>query len=141
MATIEEELKMIKTAHGRLFNQFKQLENDINSLIVDLNLSNINMSTKIKELQQQIDSYQIPSKPIEQFKNNCCYSSTITEIVSTQEVKWDNKDFLDLDVKLIGRPEQIFKIFISKKNSVEVGNKIRFTFNEEHNKLSKIKVI
>ena len=139
MATIEEELQMIKTAHSRLFNQFKQLENDFNSLIVDANLSNINLNKKIKDLQEEIVNITIPPQPKESFKEGSSYTGEILEIVTVEPTEWKNKSFLNIELKLVGRSE-LYKIFVLKENKPSVGNKIRFTYQLE-DKLIQIKVI
>jgi hypothetical protein len=139
MATIEEELQMVKTAHSRLFNQLKQLESDFNSLIVDSNLSNINLSNKIKQLQEQIDSIDVVPQPKENFKEGSNYTAIISEFVTIQETQWKNKDFLNIELKLVGRNE-LYKIFVLKGSKPRVGDKIRFTYQPE-DKLYQIKVI
>ena len=140
MATIEEELKMVKTAHSRLFNQFKQLESDFNSLIVDANISNINMSAKIKELQEQIDNFILPPQPKESFKDGSSYTGEILEIVTTEPTEWKNKSFYNLEVKLVGRDE-LYKIFVLKENKPRPGSRIRFTYQLQDNKLCGIKIL
>lgn len=139
MATIEEELQMVKTAHSRLFNQLKQLESDFNSLIVDANLSNINMTNKIKELQEQIDNFILPPQPKENFKEGSSYTGEILEIVTVEPTEWKNKSFLNIELKLVGRSE-LYKIFVLKENKPRPGNRIRFTYQLE-DKLYQIKVL
>ena len=139
MTIIEKDLEMVKTAHGRLYNQFKQLENDFNSLIVESNLSNINLNNKIKELQEVINNITITPQPKENFKEGSSYTGIISEIITIEETKWKNKDFLNLEIKLVGR-EELFKIFIIKENKLNTGNKIRFTYQLE-NKLYQVKVL
>lgn len=140
MATIEEELQMVKTAHSRLFNQLKQLESDFNSLIVDANLSNINLTNKIKELQEQIDNFILPPQPKEIFKDASNYTSIIEDIVTIEETIWNNNIYLNMEVKLIGK-EELYKIFVLKGNKPYTGNKIRFTYDATDNKLKKLKVL
>lgn len=139
MATIEEELQMVKTAHSRLFNQLKQLESDFNSLIVESNISNINLTNKIKQLQEQIDDISFPPQPKETFKQGCNYTGVISEFVMVQETQWKNKDFLNIELKLVGRNE-LYKIFVLKGSKPRVGDKIKFTYQPE-DKLYQIKVI
>ena len=139
MATIEEELQMVKTAHSRLFNQLKQLENDFNSLIVDANQNNISLNNKIKLLQEKLDDITIPTQPKESFKIGSSYTGVISEIVTVEETEWKNKSFLNIELKLIGR-EELFKVFVLKGNKPSNGNKIRFTYELE-DKLYQIKVI
>ncbi len=140
MATIEEELKMVKTAHSRLFNQFKQLENDFNSLIVDANMSTVNISNKIKDLQQQIDNFILPPQSKENFKDGSSYTGEILEIVTIEPTEWKNKSFYNLEVKLVGRDE-LYKVFVLKENKPRPGNRIRFTYQLQDNKLSGLKVL
>jgi hypothetical protein len=139
MATIEEELKMVKTAHSRLFNQLKQLESDFNSLIVDANLSNINMTNKIKELQKQIDNFILPPQPKENFKEGSSYTAEILELVTIEPTEWKNKSFLNIELKLVGRDE-LYKIFVLKENKPRPGNRIRFTYQLE-DKLYQVKIL
>jgi hypothetical protein len=140
MATVEEELQMVKTAHARLFNQFKQLENDLNSLIVEANKNNTNFASAIKELQKQFDNLTIPPQPKEIFKDASNYTSTIEDIVTIEETSWNNNLYLNMEVKLIGK-EELYKIFVLKGNKPNTGNKIRFTFDATDNKLKKLKVL
>jgi len=140
MATIEEELQMVKTAHARLFNQLKQLESDFNSLIVELNQNNINHCNMVKLLQQQIDNITIPPQPKEIFKDGCNYTSTIEEIITVEETLWNKNTCLNMEVKLISRDE-LYKVFVLKGNKPNIGNKIRFTFDATDNKLKKLKVL
>ena len=140
MATVEEELQMVKTAHGRLFNQLKQLENDFNSLIVDANQTNITLTNKIRVLQEQIDNITIPPQPKEVFKDGNNYTSTIEEIITIEETIWDKKPCLNMEVKLVGRDE-LYKVFVLKGNKPDAGSKIRFTFDAADNKLKKLKVL
>lgn len=139
MATIEEELQMVKTAHSRLFNQLKQLENDFNSLIVDANQNNISLNNKIKLLQEKLDGITIPTQPKENLKRGSSYTGVISEIVTFEETEWKNKKWLNMELKLVGR-EELFKVFILKGNKPSTGNKIRFTYQEE-DKLYSMKVI
>jgi len=131
---------MLKNAHSRLFNQFKQLENDFNSLIVETNRSNIHYSAIIKLLQEQIEDIVIPSQPKETFKDGSNYTSTIEEIITIEETIWDKKTCLNMEVKLVDR-EELFKVFVMKGNKPNAGNKIRFTFDAADNKLKKLKVL
>jgi hypothetical protein len=140
MATVEEELQMVKTAHSRLFNQLKQLENDFNSLIVETNRSNVHYSSIIKLLQEQIDNITIPPQPKEVFKDGNNYTSTIEEIITIEETIWDKKTCLNMEVKLVDRDE-LYKVFVLKGNKPDAGCKIRFTFDATDNKLKKLKVL
>lgn len=139
MATIEEELQMVKTAHSRLFNQLKQLENDFNSLIVDANQNNISLNNKIKLLQEKIDGITIPTQLKENFKEGSSYTGVISEIVTVEQTEWKKKSFLNIELKLVGR-EELFKVFVLEENKPSNGNKIRFTYQLE-DKLYQIKVI
>jgi hypothetical protein len=139
MSTIEEEIQMIKTAHSRLFNQLKQLESDFNSLIVESNITNINLGNKIKELQEQLDNVTIVPKPMESFKEGSSYTGIISEIITIEQTEWKGKTFLNIELTLFGRQE-IYKIFVLKGNKPSVGNRIRFTYQLE-NKLYQIKVL
>ena len=139
MATIEEELQMVKTAHSRLFNQLKQLESDFNSLIVDSNQSNINLGNKIKELQEQLNNVNIVPKPMESFKEGSSYTGIISEIITIEQTEWKGKSFFNIELTLFGR-EEIYKIFILKENKPSAGNRIRFTYQLE-NKLYQVKIL
>lgn len=141
MATIEEELQMVKTAHSRLFNQLKQLESDFNSLIVDSNQTNINLGNKIKELQEQIveiSNTQTP-KVKQPFVIDNTYRETISAVLSTNQVEWNNGQYVNYEIKLKDR-EEIYTAFISLKYRLVPGFIIKFTYND-NGKLKNIKII
>jgi hypothetical protein len=140
MATIEEELQMVKTAHARLFNQLKQVESDLNSLTKDTDQNTFNFASAILELQKQFNSITIPPQPKEIFKDGFNYTSTIEEIITVEETLWNKNICLNMEVKLIGRDE-LYKVFVLKGNKPNIGNKIRFTFDATDNKLKKLKVL
>jgi hypothetical protein len=141
MATIEEEIQMIKTAHSRLFNQLKQLESDFNSLIVDSNLCNTNIANSIKDLQEQLvelRNTQPPKvKPALIIDN--VYRERISEIISGNKVEWNNGQYMNYEIKLKDR-EEIFNAFISIKYRLVPGFIIKFTYSD-NSKLKNIRII
>jgi len=139
MATIEEELKMIKTAHARLFNQFNQLSNDYEKLVKIVG-DNYNHFQSINTIMWKEIELKKPAQPKEVFKDANNYTSTIENIVTIEETNWNNNVYLNMEVKLIGR-EELYKVFVLKGNKPDTGNKIRFTFDATDNKLKKLKVL
>ena len=139
MKTLEEEIKLLKTAHQRLFNQYQELIKDYEKLskLVIQNNDFIN--------QVDIENYQfrnkiLKSQPKESFKDGQYYSEIIDDIISIEQVQWNGKEFLNMEVKLIDRNE-LFKAFVQKGNQPKVGDKIKFTYIITDNKLSKLKVV
>jgi ribosomal protein L16 Arg81 hydroxylase len=138
MATIEEEVKLLKTAHGRLFNQYKQLENDFNSFIVDSNQLNIKLNERLKDLQEIINNFTIPSQPKEAFKDGQFYIAVVEELVLEEKKDWNNGKWLKLLIKLKER-EELFNAFILEGNKPKPGSIVLFTYKADENKLNKLK--
>jgi hypothetical protein len=137
--TIEERLTQLEKAHSRLHNQYQNLQKDFNGLeeFVHNVLYSI-MKDNCKSIRELKD-YQ----PKEKFIDGNTYLETIEELISIKEVKWDNKEFLDAEVKFVARPE-IYKIFVLKSKAPHIkgfnGAKASFKYDASTNKLTKLTI-
>jgi hypothetical protein len=137
--TIEEKLYQLEKAHSRLFNMYQNLLGDFEKL--KLNLTNIinDDSIKIKSLEQIVEELK-STQPKLPFVDGNTYQDVIEEIVDTNKINWNNKNCVQLEVKLKGR-EELYTVFVLEKNAPKVNNRIRFIYSSEDNKLSKLKVL
>lgn len=125
MKTIEEELKMIKTAHSRLLNQYKELEKVVKVY-----------STKLNVLDEYVQEQLIELNNIKQVNNKyplvagSRYMEEIVEIISTNEVEWQGNPYNNYEVKLKDR-EELYTIFISTKYKLEPKLMIKFYYSGE----------
>jgi predicted nuclease with TOPRIM domain len=139
MKTIEEEIKLLKTAHQRLFNQYQELNKNYD----DLKERFIILNNYIQEVDKENYEFRIKlikSTPKESFKDGKNYSDIVDEIISSEIVQWNSKQFINMELKLVDRNE-LFKAFVPKGNEPKVGNKVKFTYIITDNKLSKLKVL
>jgi len=90
-----------------------------------------------KELCELIEQV---SQQKERFQHNLMYVEIVEDIVTSKETEWEGKIFNNMLVKLIGKNE-IYKIFVQDNNSPNIGNKIKFLFNADENKLSQLKIV
>jgi hypothetical protein len=134
MITIEEELKMIKTAHSRLLNQYKELEKLVKII-----------SGKHNELEEYVQKQFIelsntqPPKVKSSFIIDNIYREQISEIVSSNQVEWQGGQYVSYEIKLKDR-EEIFTCFISLKYRLMVGFTIKFTYDGT-GKLKQLKIL
>jgi hypothetical protein len=68
------------------------------------------------------------------------YVEIVEDIVTSKETEWDGKIFNNMLVKLVDKDE-IYKVFVQDVNTPNIGNKIKFLFNADENKLSQLKII
>ena len=133
MKTVEEELKMLKTAHSRLLNQYKELEKYINVVSNKL----INLDEYVQKEFIQLNN----TRPV--FVKNPLlvgsrYIECISEIISTNEVQWQGSPYNNYEIKLKDR-EELYTVFISSKYKLEPKLMIKFFYSGE-GKLSGIKL-
>ena len=76
----------------------------------------------------------------ERFQHNLMYLEVVEDIITCTETEWDNKTFNNMLVKLVGKDE-VYKVFVQTSNAPVIGSKIKFTFNADENKLSKLKIV
>jgi hypothetical protein len=69
------------------------------------------------------------------------YIEVIEEIITNKETEWEGKQFTNMLVRIAGRPDEVYKIFVSVANAPSVGDSINFIFNADENKLSKLRII
>ena len=124
--TIEERLTQLEKAHSRLFNQYQNLIKDFEDLKRFTNQIDLDLYESIKELKSRLDDLG-DTQPKQPFVNGNRYQDVIEEIVSTKKVGWNNKIFLESEIKLKKRPE-LYKIFVLEKNQPETNDKISFIF-------------
>jgi hypothetical protein len=77
----------------------------------------------------------------ERFQHNLLYVEVIEEIITNEGTEWEGKQFNNMLVRLVGRPDEVYKIFVSAANTPAVGDSVNFIFNADDNKLSKLRII
>lgn len=92
----------------------------------------------IAELQERVE--QLTQRK-ERFKHNLMYVEVIEQIITNEGTEWDGKQFNNMLVRIAGRPDEVYKIFVSVANTPAVGDSVNFIFNEDENKLSKLRII
>ncbi len=97
----------------------------------------IDLYNRFSDLQKQIEQL---TQQKERFQHNLMYVEVIEDIITNSETEWDNKTFNNMLVKLVGKDE-VYKVFVSKSNAPVIGSRIKFIFNADENKLSKLKLI
>lgn len=134
MATIEEELKMVKTAHSRLLNQHKELEKIVLNLLQDQK----ELNKYVQEQMIEMSNTQ-PPKVKTQFVIGNRYREKIFKIISSKQVEWQGSQYVSYVIKLNER-EEIYTAFISIKYNLLPGFMIDFTYEGE-GKLRSIKIM
>jgi hypothetical protein len=122
MEKIEQELKTIKVAHSRLLNQYKELEKKLVTLMTDQ-----------KELEKYVQQQLIemnntqPPKVKYSLQPDNIYKEEISEIISSNEVEWNNGKYVNYEIKLKDR-EEIYKAFVGIKYRLLSGFIIKFNY-------------
>lgn len=132
MKPLEEEIQMIKTAHSRLLNQYKDLEKQLNLLKskhTDLE------QVVLEQLLSSIKNDEPVYKPSLIAGNR--YVEEISEIISIEKKEWNGGQFINYELKFKDRQE-IYTAFISIKYVLEPKMKIKFFYAGE-GKLSNVK--
>ena len=135
MENLLDELKMVKVAHSRLLNQYKDLDKKLNSL------TNNHRELERYVQEQLVELVKSHSKVTKQpFVNDNIYIETISEIISnSDEIEWNNGKYINYEIKLKDR-EELFTAFVSLKYRLLVGFTIKFTY-VGNGKLSKIRIL
>ena len=134
MATIEEELKMVKTAHSRLLNQHKELE----KVVMDLINTQKELNQYVQEQLIEMSNTQPPKVKIPFVIDNI-YREQISEIISTNQVEWQGGQYVSYEIKFNDRQE-IYTCFISLKYRLLSGFTIRFTY-DGNGKLKQLRIL
>ena len=134
MATIEEELKMVKTAHSRLLNQHKELEKIVLNLLQDQE----ELNKYVQEQMIEMNNTQPPKVKNPLVVDNL-YREQISEIISTNQVEWQGSQYVSYEIKLKDR-EEIYTCFISLKYRLMSGFTIRFTY-DGNGKLKQLRIL
>ena len=134
MSTVEEELKMVKTAHSRLLNQHKELEKIVLNLLQDQK----ELNKYVQEQMIEMSNIQ-PPKVNNQFILGNRYREKIVEIISSKQVEWQGSQYVSYVIRLNKR-EEIYTAFISLKYNLLPGFMIDFTYEGE-GKLKSIKIM
>jgi hypothetical protein len=69
------------------------------------------------------------------------YIEVIEEIITNVVTEWEGKQFTNMLVRIAGRTDEVYKIFVSVANAPSVGDSVNFIFNADDNKLSKLRII
>lgn len=133
MKTVEEELKMIKTAHSRLLNQYKELEKVVKLYSTKLNVLDEYVQEQLIELNNNKKTAVKYTLVV-----GSRYMEEISEIISTNEVEWQGSTYNNYEVKLKDR-EELYTIFISTKYKLEPKLTIKFFYSGE-GKLSGVRL-
>jgi hypothetical protein len=134
MATIEEELKMVKTAHSRLLNQHKELD----KLVIKICESQHKFEQYVHEQLIELNNTQ-PPKVKNQLQIGNRYREKIVQVISSKQVEWQGSQYVNYVIKLNER-EEIYTAFISLKYNLLAGFLIDFTYDGD-GKLRSIKIL
>jgi hypothetical protein len=134
MSKVEEDLKMMKTAHSRLLNQHKELK----ELVLRIMDEQIKLEKYVQEQLIELNNTQSP-KVKSQFVIGNRYREKIIEIISSKQVEWQGSQYVSYVIKLKER-EEIYTAFISLKYNLVSGFMIDFTYEGE-GKLRSIKIM
>lgn len=74
------------------------------------------------------------------FHHNLMYVEVVEDVINSKQTEWEDKTFNNMLVKLVGKDE-VYKVFVQDKNTPSIGNKIKFIFNADENKLSNMKIL
>lgn len=88
------------------------------------------LKEKLEKLTQQKEIFQ----------HNMMYVEVVEDVITNKETEWENKTFNNMLVKLVGKDE-VYKVFVQTNNSPVSGSRIKFIYNADENKLSKLKII
>jgi hypothetical protein len=80
------------------------------------------------------------SKDRQVFLHNYEYIGVIKNIIEIEETQWDNKPFERMVVQLEDNIE-VYNIFCSKYKKISSGDRIKFRYNADENKLMEIRKI
>jgi hypothetical protein len=137
-----EELKVIEELlklHIKVYNKNIEINNTNNKSIMEIIDTNHRytqqLEKELNELREQLTQRK------ERFQHNLMYIEVIEEIITNKETEWEGKQFTNMLVRIAGRPDEVYKIFVSVANAPSVGDSVNFIFNADDNKLSKLRII
>ena len=137
MKTTEERFQQLEQAHGRLHNTFNTLHHDFISYKEFMVEELSTLKQIVKSLQPKED--EVPVLP-EEMKNGIEYKAVIADVLKSKDVKWQNMDYTNWEVRLVGKEEYVCVAFIPTGNPINIGDKVRFTYAQPF-QLKKLKVI
>ena len=94
-----------------------------------------------KELCELREEVKQLTQRKERFQHNLMYIEVIEEIITNVGTEWEGKQFTNMLVRIAGRTDEVYKIFVSVANAPSVGDSVNFIFNADDNKLSKLRII
>lgn len=130
MKTIEERISQLENAHGRLFNEQKNLIKDL-SLLNEKITKELNLIfEKLKETTSTEEPGTLPDKLADGRK----YVGLITEIIGSSTIFWKsrNKNYTNWQVKLQGK-EHVYIAFINSDIKLEPDMLVEFIFENPFN--------
>ena len=137
MKTTEERIQQLEQAHSRLFNNYNTLHQDF------LNYRDV-MVEEVAALKELIKSVQPKENEVQglpdELKNGIEYKAVIAEVLKSKDVKWQNMDYTNWEIRLVGKEEYVYVAFIPTGISLEAGNNVRFTYAQPF-QCKKLKVI
>lgn len=129
MKTVEERIKQLEQAHGRLFNQYTEKIDEFEKLIYQLK-KKVDTLTPVEEKEIE----ELPEKLIQ----GKIYQATITDIIDKKDNKYYKLKYRNWEIKLKGK-EHIFLAFIPADVILEPGMQVRFEY-EHYLKCKYLKV-
>lgn len=122
MKTVEERIVQLENAHGRLYNQTKEMFELVTTLRDKINSELESLNTKIREIKQE-PTCVLPDKLIEDKK----YQAIIKDIISHEPTDYYKKKMINWEVKLVGK-EHVFHAFVKPDIVLEPGMMVEFTY-------------
>lgn len=92
------------------------------------------------ELYELMEEVKQLKEQRERFQHNLMYVEVVEDVINSKQTEWEDKTFNNMLVKLVGKDE-VYKVFVQDKNTPSIGNKIKFIFNADENKLSNMKIL
>ena len=129
------EVELLKKAHSRLHNQLQNLIEDFDKYRLTMSTQVEDLKMKIRELNPKEDEKELPKRLV----HNTEYQAEISEVLYAEGVNWNGSDYTNWEVKVKGKDETYYA-FCPSSNVVEVGTKVRFTYNHPV-QLKKLRVI
>ena len=125
--TIEERMKQLETAHSRLHNLLMQVQTDITNINNRNGNHYLELSNKLNDLTKLVVPEDTTTLP-DEMKNGVEYKAIVAEILKTKDVKWQNMDYTNWEIKLVGKEEYVHIAFIPTGTAINAGDKVRFTY-------------
>jgi predicted nuclease with TOPRIM domain len=124
--TETERIQQLENAHSRLHNSFQTLQQDMVSIRKEL-------QDAINQLKEQIKLIPTaaPAEPEElpeDLLNNREYKGVIQSVIKSTPATWKNMQYVNHEVKLVGKEEYAYLAFIPAAEELKAGDKVRFTY-------------